>query len=71
MLHKIDKEQKFFLDIPEQISTTGHAPSRGVYIRIRTDNDDNPIWLDRQYRGIYNENWKKKLNEYFKTWINT
>lgn len=62
MLKKIYLREEYFLDIPEQISTTGHNPERGIYIRLVYGNGET-IWLDSKGRTIDNYNWTSDLNQ--------
>jgi hypothetical protein len=62
MLKEILKEKKFFLDIPEEIATTGSKPGRGIYSRL-TYAANKHVWLDSKGRVIDNENWIAHLNQ--------
>lgn len=63
MFKKVKKRIEYFYDIPEQISTTGNSPKRGLYVKLELD-DNSIIWLDEKGRIIPLDSWVKKLNEF-------
>ena len=62
MLKKVYLRTEYFLDVPEQISTTGQKPERGIYVRLMYG-DGESIWLDSKGRMIDNYNWTSTLNQ--------
>lgn len=62
-LIKIDREEKFLLDIPEQISYASRSLRRGIYIRCECK--DRIVWFDINYKGLP-MHICKKLEEFYK-----
>ena len=62
MLRRIIDKEKVFWDAPEEISTTGHKPTRGFYTRILLSSN-SVIWLDKNNREITVPNWLRILNK--------
>jgi hypothetical protein len=62
-MKKIARKTEYFLDIPEEISTTGCNLCRGIYIFLEFSNGGS-IWLSSQGNEISDNNWVRKLNAY-------
>lgn len=64
MIRTIYKKEEFFLDVPDQISTTGSYPTRGFYFRIMLDNGV-VFWTDKNGREINSERWDNYLEKQY------
>ena len=51
----------FFLNVPLQISTTGHKPTRGIYKRCIFRSSEHK-WFDNKLNEILDLNWILELD---------
>lgn len=61
MLEKVVSKIDYFLDVEEEVSSTGYYPKRGLYTRLELSSGVI-VWLDGKGQNIQLDRWCRQLN---------